>query len=137
MDEIILTEEQKEELDMYSQMYKDAEDEFKVAEAKKKSINQTIKNLLSEYGVTKYANDSMSLNMSSRPNISWKEDELLAFCKNSGIDGLVKTQEIVDTEALESAVYRGQIDPQQLKQFQIVKPDIVTLKMSQKKTLNG
>jgi hypothetical protein len=136
MDEIILTEEQKEELDMYSQMYKDAEDEFKVAEAKKKSINQTIKNLLSEYGVTKYANDSMSLNMSSRPNISWKEDELLAFCKNSGIDGLVKTQEIVDTEALESAVYRGQIDPQQLKQFQIVKPDIVTLKMSQKKTLN-
>lgn len=136
MDDIILTEEQKEELDMYSQLYKDAEDEFKVAEAKKKSINQTIKNLLSEYGVTKYANDSISLNMSSRPNISWKEDELLAFCKNSGIDGLIKTQEVVDTEALESAIYRGQIDPQQLKPFQIVKPDIVTLKMSQKKTLN-
>ena len=137
MDEIILTQEQQAQLDELSMQYKQASDEFACYEAKKSALNLVIKNLLESFGVTKYSSpNGLSLNVSKRPNIKWDEEKLLAFCRTLGIAGLIKTREYVDMEALESAIYRGQVQAESLKPFQIVKPDIVTLKLTQKKTLN-
>lgn len=137
IDEIILTDEQKAQLDMLSEQYRDASDEFTVCETKKNALNAVIKNMLDSFGVMKYESDSgLSLSMTKRPNIKWDEDKLLAFCRTLGIPDLIKTREYVDMEALEAAIYRGQVTAESLKPMQIVKPDIVTLRLTQKKQLN-
>ena len=50
---------------------------------------------------------------------------------------LVKTKKYVDMDALESAIYNGRVQAESLKPYQIVKPDIVTLKLTQSKILKG
>ena len=47
----------------------------------------------------------------------------------------MQTKEYVDMEKLESLLYNGTIQAESLKQFQVVKPDIVTLRCTQKKIL--
>jgi hypothetical protein len=135
--EIILTESQNAELDNLADMYFEAVSECNSATAKKDAFNCMLKDMLKEYGVSKYVStNGISLSVSSRPNIKWDEDKLLAFCKTLNVDGLVKTKEYVDMDALESAIYNSDIQAEQLKPFQIVKPDIITLRCTQKQKLN-
>lgn len=138
MSEIILTDEQQEEIEMYLKLYNDAEEELRVADAKKKSLNSVIKDMLSSYGIKKYVSKDgkSSLSLSTKPNISWDDENLLHYCKSLNIDGLVKMKEYVDMDALENAVYHEVIRPENLKPYQIVKPDIKTLRFTQKKILN-
>lgn len=136
MEEILLTKEQKEQLEMLTAQYDEASQEFTSAEAKKKSLNLILKNLMSEFGVTRFVSEKgVSLALSSRPNISWKEEELMEFCKTLKIPGLIKTRSYVDMEVLESLVYNKKVTTEQLKPFQVVKPDTETLRTTYKKPL--
>lgn len=135
-DEIILTEDQKEQLNELSEQYKEASDNLKSYEAKEKALKSILKETLKDFGVTKYvSNSGISLSVSSRPNVSFDENLLLDYCKKLNIPGLVQTKEYVDMEKLESLLYNGTIQAESLKQFQVVKPDIVTLRCTQKKIL--
>lgn len=137
-EEIILTESQELEIDGISEMYNDALNEYKSAEAKKDAFSSILKQTLKDYGLAKYTSKSgISISVTSRPNIKWDEDKLLKFCMESDVDGLVKTKEYVDMDALESAVYNNKIKAEDLKKFQIVKPDIVTLRCTQKEIIKG
>lgn len=136
-EEIILTDEQKQQLDEMAEQYIEAQAEFESAESKKNSINLIIKQMLSSFGVTKYVSESgITLGITTKHNIKWDEDRLIAYCRGCGVDGIIKTKEYVDMDALESAIYRNEILPESLKPMQIVKPDIVTLRCSKKKQLN-
>jgi len=136
MEEILLTSEQKKQLEMLTEQYDEASQEFTSAEAKKKSLNLILKNLMNEFGVTRFVSENgVSLALSSRPNISWKEEELIEFCKTLKIPGLIKTKSYVDMEVLESLVYNKKVTAEQLKPFQIVKPDTETLRTTYKKPL--
>ena len=136
MEEILLTKEQKEQLEMLTAQYDEASQEFTSAEAKKKSLNLILKNLMSEFGVTRFVSEKgVSLALSSRPNISWKEEELMEFCKTLKIPGLIKTRSYVDMEVLESLVYNKKVTTEQLKPFLVVKPDTETLRTTYKKPL--
>ena len=136
IDEIILTEDQKEQLNELSEQYKEASDNLKSYEAKEKALKSILKETLKDFGVTKYvSNSGISLSVSSRPNVSFDENLLLDYCKKLNIPGLVQTKEYVDMEKLESLLYNGTIKAESLKQFQVVKPDIVTLRCTQKKIL--
>lgn len=136
IDEIILTEDQKEQLNELSEQYKEASDNLKSYEAKEKALKSILKETLKDFGVTKYvSNSGISLSVSSRPNVSFDENLLLDYCKKLNIPGLVQTKEYVDMEKLESLLYNGTIQAESLKQFQVVKPDIVTLRCTQKKIL--
>lgn len=136
IDEIILTEDQKEQLNELSEQYKEASDSLKSYEAKEKALKSILKETLKDFGVTKYvSNSGISLSVSSRPNVSFDENLLLDYCKKLNIPGLVQTKEYVDMEKLESLLYNGMIQAESLKQFQVVKPDIVTLRCTQKKIL--
>ena len=136
MEEILLTKEQKEQLEMLTAQYDEASQEFTSAEAKKKSLNLILKNLMSEFGVTRFVSEKgVSLALSSRPNISWKEEELMEFCKTLKIPGLIKTRSYVDMEVLESLVYNKKVTTEQLKPFQVVIPDTETLRTTYKKPL--
>lgn len=136
-EEIILTDDQKQQLNELSDQFMDACNQYTSADNKKKALNTVIKSLMADFGVNKFVSDSnVSLSMSSRPNIVFDEDKLLALCKELNIDGLVKTKEYVDMNVLESAMYHDSTLKTRLKEVQIVKPDVVTLKCTQKKALN-
>lgn len=136
IDEIILTEDQKEQLNELSEQYKEASDNLKSYEAKEKALKSILKETLKDFGVTKYvSNSGISLSVSSRPNVSFDENLLLDYCKKLNIPELVQTKEYVDMEKLESLLYNGTIQAEALKQYQVVKPDIVTLRCTQKKIL--
>lgn len=132
-----LTESQKQELDNVSEMYFDALNEFKSAEAKKEAFNCMLKETMSDCGISKYSSTSgLSVSIRTRPNVKWDEEGLLKFIKTLNIDGVVKTKEYVDMDALENALYHGTITAEQLKKFQDVKPDTVYLTIKQKEKLN-
>lgn len=136
-EKIILDESQKSQLDRTIEQYRIAQDEYNSSEAKRNAINSALKFMLSDYGITKYeSKDGSKLSMSTRPNVKWDEDKLLAYCESLNIDGLIKTRKYVDMDALESALYHGTIKAESLKPYQVVKPDIVTLKLTQSKVLN-
>lgn len=132
-----LTKEQKEELDVLTSQYVQACENFTVAEATKKALNATIKELFSQYGIKNFlTEDGNNFTVTIQHKTSFNEDRLLAFCKKTGIPDLVKTKEYVDMDVLESALYNKQVNPEEIKEYQVKKPDVVTLKYTQKKTLN-
>lgn len=137
LDEIILTDDQKKQLDELSSEYKEVCDQFTALDAKKKALNSVLKTMLETFGVSKYLSaDNISVTMSVKPNVSFDEDKLLNYCKGLNIDGLVKTKEYVDMTVLEESIYRDPSMKEPLRKIQIVKPDTVTLRCTQKKVIN-
>lgn len=132
-----LTKEQLDELNILAEQYVQACENAAAADATKKALNGTIKELLSQYGIKNFiTEDGKSFTMTVTHKVSFDEDKLLAFCKQTGISSLVKTKEYVDMDALESAMYNHEVNPRDVKEYQIKKPDVVTLKYTQKKVLN-
>jgi predicted RNA-binding protein associated with RNAse of E/G family len=68
--------------------------------------------------------------------VSYDEEVLLRLIRNLGVDGIIKTKEYIDFDALEVALHRNQISKEDIKEGIIVKPDTVTLNCRQKKQLN-
>ena len=136
-EEIILDNDQKDQLNELASEYLQVCADYTAIESKKKALGSVIKTMLDTFGIKKYvSDDNISLSMSVRQNVSFDEDLLLNECKSFDIDGLVKTKEYVDMEVLESALYHDGSLKENIKKCQIEKPDTVTLRCTQKKTLN-
>lgn len=113
-----LDESVKERLNNAVNTYFEKNLEYKSAEDTRNIYNNNLKTLLTEYGLTKYVSDTgikASLTTSNKP--SFNEEELIPFLKGLGVEGLIKTKEYVDMEALENAIYHSQIDPAALTPF--------------------
>lgn len=69
-------------------------------------------------------------------SISYKEtfveDALIDKIKSLGVDGIIKQREYVDMEALENAIYHGQLNAAELASCQ-EKKQVVTLRVSRVK----
>lgn len=134
---IILTLEEKQSLESLCEEYNEACEEATSYDNKKKALNSYIKQTMSDFGLTKFVSSTgISLSVSTRPNVCWDEDSLLAYCDTLNYPDLIKTKKYVDFEVLESLIYNGSINPEDLKQFREEKPDVVTLKCTKKKLLN-
>lgn len=132
--EIILTEEEKQILANLAQKYDEVCAAYKTAEAEKKTYGDMLKQLMKEYGITKFKDENigLSLSMSTRSNVSYDEASLIRILKQTEKGGgVVKTKEYVDMEALEAGLYRGEISPDLVKPSLVVKPDIVSLTCKQ------
>lgn len=137
MSNYILTEEQKLQLDLLSDQYAEASDEYTSADAKKKAINMIIKQAMSDFGITKYVSGSgVSLSVTTKQNVSFDEDKLLELCKQMNIPNLVKTKEYVDMDVLEGLLYNRVISAESIAPAKVVKPDTVTLRCTKKQALN-
>ena len=94
LEEVILTEDQKAQLDELSAEYKEVCDRYKEIEAKKNALNSVLKTMFETYGVSKYtSSDDISITISKKPNVSFDEVKLLNYCKGLSIEGLVKQKE--------------------------------------------
>lgn len=137
MSNYILTEEQKLQLDLLSDQYAEASDEYTSADAKKKAINMIIKQAMSDFGITKYVSGSgVSLSVTTKQNVSFDEDKLLELCRQMNIPNLVKTKEYVDMDVLEGLLYNRVISAEAIAPAKVVKPDTVTLRCTKKQALN-
>ena len=98
----ILSDDQRKELDLLASQYQEASDEMTMAKTKRDSLNSVLKTIMESYNVKKYvSSDNILLSVSTRPNISFDEDKLLAYCQTLDVEGLVKTKQYVDMDVLE------------------------------------
>lgn len=103
---------------------KDKEKEFKdLASAE----NTEIKELMAAANLSKFDTDAGGVTLSDRVSEDFVEDKLIEYLKERGIaDGIVKTKEYIDFDALESAIYHEQITGDNLKDMASCKEKKVT-----------
>ena len=83
-----------------------------------KVLGPQIKKYLAEDNLTKYDTADSSVSVQIRSSVSFDEESLINYLKSSGLSrGLVKRKEYVDFDALESAIYRGKLSEEQIKEL--------------------
>ena len=98
--------------------------------------NTQIKELMHEYNLTEVSTDLGTAKISEQEKITFIEDKLIEFLKSNNLaDGIVKTKEYVDFDALESAIYHDKIsDEQKIAMAECQEKKITTvLRISKKK----
>ncbi len=61
------------------------------------------------------------------------EEGLIAYLKKNKVKGLIKKREYIDMDALESAIYKGEIDAAALAPYQ-EKKEVVTLRIKKERS---
>lgn len=100
-------------------------DDYVVAKKKEQEANKVtkvlgpqIKKYLAEDNLTNYDTADSSVSVQIRSSVSFDEESLINYLKSSGLSrGLVKRKEYVDFDALESAIYRGKLSEEQIKEL--------------------
>lgn len=83
-----------------------------------KVLGPQIKKYLAEDNLTNYDTADSSVSVQIRSSVSFDEESLINYLKSSGLSrGLVKRKEYVDFDALESAIYRGKLSDEQVKEL--------------------
>lgn len=88
-------------------------------------------NVMSSLDVDSMTSKGVKCSVCERVNKNIDTEGLLDYCKTLGIDGLVKTVEIVDMDKLEDLLYHKTIDSEPLDEF-IVKTESKYIKVSGK-----
>lgn len=108
----------------------------KLADKYKKSseaYNAQIKELMSTMNRTMFETSTgLVAKLTTQNRESFIDDLLLAKIKELNIPGIIKTKEYVDMEALENAIYNGQLNASELSGCREVKK-VITLKVGKKK----
>lgn len=110
--------EDKQQLDNY----KKSTDEY----------NKNIKELMNELELTEFESDDLVAKIGTQNRESFNEDKLIDKLKSLNIEGIIKTKEYVDMDALENAIYNELLDASELTSCKEVKT-VTTLKVSKKK----
>jgi phage host-nuclease inhibitor protein Gam len=118
MEETVLTDDIKAILDEAAKKYYETNTQNKSLEATKGVYNKMLKELFEEYGLKKYvASDGTKVSITTTNKPVFNEEKLLEYIKSTGVEGIVKTKEYVDMEALENAIYHGTINASTLAPF--------------------
>jgi hypothetical protein len=94
--------------------------------------NREIKETMAEQGIAEFATNGLVAKVSVSERVDLMEEVLMDKIKELGIKGIIKTKEYIDTEALETALYNGLINPAMLAQAQ-TKKEVVTLRVMKEK----
>lgn len=94
--------------------------------------NKEIKKIMAEQGITEFATHGLVAKVSVSERVDLIEDVLIEKIKELGIEGIIKTREYVDMDALETALYNGLISPAMLAKAQ-TKKEVVTLRIMKEK----
>ena len=94
--------------------------------------NKEIKEVMGLLNLTEYEVGGITAKISVSKRVDLLEDVLMEKIKVLGVEGIIKTKEYVDMDALEDALYHGRISPATLAQAQVEK-EVVTLRVNKKK----
>lgn len=124
------TKETLEELISHYYLNKTEADSYKKIVDKD---NAAIKAIMLEEELTELTTeDGIKATCTISEKESFVEDALIDKIKSLGVEGIVKQREYVDMEALENAIYHGQINAAELASCQ-EKKQVVTLRVSRAK----
>ena len=110
--------EDKQQLDNY----KKSTDEY----------NKDIKEIMGQLDLTEFESDDLVAKIGVQNRESFNEEKLIDKLKALNVEGVIKTKEYVDMDALENAIYNELIDASELTSCKEVKT-VTTLKVSKKK----
>lgn len=91
--------------------------------------NKLIKELMEDLKFTDFEYKGIKAKRSVSERISFIDDALIEKLKELNMTDLIKTKEFVDLGALETAIYKGDLDPKELIKCQEVK-EVVTLRVT-------
>ena len=95
------------------------------------NTKETITTLMKSLEIDKIEHKGVRCNLTERVNKDINTEKLLEFCKTLNVEGLVKTVEVVDMDALENLIYTKQLDASLIEPF-ILKTTSVYPKISGK-----
>ena len=101
----------------------------------KKSIdeyNKDIKELMGQLELTEFESDDLVAKIGVQNRENFNEEKLIDKLKALNVEGVIKTKEYVDMDALENAIYNELLDASELTSCKEVKT-VTTLKVSKKK----
>ena len=115
----------KQEFDSMVDDYVEAKKKEQEASKVTKVLGTQIKKYLSEDNLTSYDTADSSISIQIRSSVSFDEENLIEYLKVAGLSrGLVRKKEYIDFDALESAIYRGRLSDdvvKELEKFKITK----------------
>lgn len=97
--------------------------------------NAEIKSIMKDFVVSSYEASGYKATYSVSERTSMNEEMLLDIAHNYNISGIVKTKEYIDYDALEKAIYDGEISEDVLLEMDKAKTvkEVVTLRVSKVK----
>lgn len=97
--------------------------------------NAEIKSIMRDFVVSSYEASGYKATYSVSERTSMNEEMLLDIVHNYNIPGIVKTKEYIDYDALEKAIYDGEISEEILLEMDKAKTvkEVVTLRVSKVK----
>lgn len=97
--------------------------------------NAEIKSIMRDFVVSSYEASGYKATYSVSERTSMNEEMLLDIAHNYNIPGIVKTKEYIDYDALEKAIYDGEISEDVLLEMDKAKTvkEVVTLRVSKVK----
>lgn len=111
------------------------EDKQKLDYYKKQTdeANKEIKELMTKLDTDIFYTDKgLQAKITVQKRESFNENALIDKIKLLDVDGIIKTKEYVDMDALEDAIYNGRLNASELTTCKTVK-EVVTLKVTKKK----
>lgn len=94
--------------------------------------NKSIKDIMNELDLTEFESDDLIAKIGVQNRESFNEEKLIEKLKSLNINGVIKTKEYVDMDALENAIYNELLDASELTPCKEVKV-VTTLKVTKKK----
>lgn len=90
--------------------YKEHKQELKHLTDTTDQENAEIKDYMGQLGVVKFTSGNWVASISETKKESFIEPKLIETLKALGVEGVIKTKEYVDMDALENAIYNKQFD---------------------------
>lgn len=116
--ETVLSTEVKIQLENLVTQYHESNQRLKSLESSTELLKATLKTLLNENELTKFeTTNGIKVSLTTSSKITFDEELLLDFAKQTEIPELVKTKEYVDMNILEDALYHKDINAEDLIPF--------------------
>lgn len=91
--------------------------------------NSQIKTLMTENGISEVSTDDTKITLSKQLRQQFIEEALIQKLKNLKIKNVIKKKEYVDMDALENAIYNGEVNAAELASCQSTQ-EVFTLRLS-------
>lgn len=110
-------------------VYKHNKDEADSYDKIAKKYNAQIKTIMRENNLSEVSTKDVKITLSVQHRQSFIEEALIQKLKDLGVNGVIKQKEYVDMDALENAIYNGEVNAAMLASCQSTQ-EVFNLRLS-------